>query len=60
VHVTTLFTLYILMDFAWVAVEPDAVPSLPYVILLHHAVTVVLLSFPLRYAHLAKYTCWVS
>lgn len=58
VKVTILFTWYIVADFTWVVVEPHAVPSLPNVILLHHFVTFVLLCFPLRYAHLAKYTCW--
>lgn len=33
---------------------PDAVPSLPGVILLHHFVTACLLCVPLRYPHLHK------
>lgn len=56
--VTILFTWYIVADFTWVLIEPNAVPSLPNVILLHHFVTFVLLCFPLRYPHLARYTCW--
>lgn len=58
--VTIMFTWYIVADFTWILVEPDAVPSMPNVILLHHVVTFVLLCFPLRYPHLALYTCWVS
>lgn len=58
VKVTILFTWYIVADFAWIFAEPNAVPSLPNVILLHHAVTFVLLCFPLQYTHLATYTCW--
>ena len=34
------------------AVQPDAVPSLPGFILLHHAVTIVLLIIPFRRPHL--------
>lgn len=56
--VTILFTWYILADFAWILVEPSAVPSLPNVILLHHVVTFILLCFPLKYNHLALFTCW--
>ena len=58
VKITILFTWYIVADFLWILVEPSAVPSLPNVILLHHAVTFILLCFPLRYASLATYTCW--
>lgn len=58
VKVTILFTWYIVADFAWILIEPDAVPSMPNVILLHHFVTFVLLCFPLQYPHLARYTCW--
>jgi hypothetical protein len=58
VKVTILFTWYIVADFAWILVEPTAVPSLPNVILLHHVVTFILLCFPLKYNHLALFTCW--
>ena len=51
------FLLYVLIDFVWLVVQPEAVPSLPNVILLHHVVTVVLLYFPLRYNELGIYTC---
>ncbi len=37
-----------------VLVIPDAVPSLPGVILLHHFVTACLLCIPLRYPHLHR------
>jgi hypothetical protein len=49
---------YIFGDFVWVAVQPEAVPSLPSVILFHHAVAFVLLLFPLRHPQLGTYTCW--
>ncbi|KAL4438481.1 hypothetical protein ABPG77_000129 [Micractinium sp. CCAP 211/92] len=55
--VTHLFLGYVLLDMAWVLVIPDAVPSLPGVILLHHFVTACLLCIPLRYPHLHRYTC---
>ena len=42
----------------WIWLQPEAVPSLPSVILLHHFCTFVLLLFPLRYPQLAAYTCW--
>lgn len=58
--VTIIFTAYVLIDLVWVAGIPDAVPSLPGVILLHHSVALVLLMHPLLYPHLGKYTCWVS
>lgn len=59
-NVTILFTLYIVADFAWLVAQPEAVPSLPKVILAHHVVTFVLLCFPLAYPALAVFTCWVS
>ncbi|KAL4431312.1 hypothetical protein ABPG75_006568 [Micractinium tetrahymenae] len=55
--VTHLFLGYVLADMAWVFLIPDAVPSLPGVILLHHFVTACLLCIPLRYPHLHTYTC---
>lgn len=57
---TVFFTVYIVCDFIWIFLEPEAVPSLPRIILFHHVVTFTLLCFPLRYAHLAEFTCWVS
>lgn len=51
------FLLYVLIDFIWLIVQPEAVPSLPNVILAHHVVTVALLYFPLRYNELGIYTC---
>lgn len=54
---TYAFMAYIVADFVWVCLQPDAVPSLPSVILLHHAVTFVLLCAPLRHPHLHWYTC---
>lgn len=57
--VTVAFTAYVLLDLAWVSAIPDAVPSLPSVIQLHHVVALVLLAHPLLYPHLGKYTCWV-
>eukprot|EP00887_Chlorella_sp_A99_P007069 scaffold2.g7069.t1 len=58
VQVTYAFTAYTLLDMAWIAVEPEAVPSKPTLILVHHAFTLLLLCIPLRFPHLAIYTCW--
>lgn len=41
----------------WVAIQPDCVPSLPHVVLVHHALTVLLLYFPLRHPELGIFTC---
>ena len=58
VRVTEAFALYVLVDMVWLIVQPEAVPSLPNVILIHHVVTMILLYFPIRYNELAIYTCW--
>ncbi|KAK9829139.1 hypothetical protein WJX72_004102 [[Myrmecia] bisecta] len=55
--VTNAFLMYIVADFVWVWVEPDAVPSKANVILVHHFITFLLLLFPLRYPSFALYTC---
>lgn len=57
--VTYAFTLYTVFDLAWIAIQPDAVPSKPTLILMHHVFTLLLLGIPLRFPHLAIYTCWV-
>lgn len=54
---TYAFLAYVLLDSIWLVVQPDAVPSLPFVILFHHAVTAVLLCVPLAHPHLHWYTC---
>lgn len=59
VTVTYLFTAYVLADLVWLVVQPEAVPSLPNVIIAHHVVTFALLCFPLAYPTLAIFTCWV-
>lgn len=58
-YVSVAFTLYVVIDFVWVIVQPEAVPALAKFILLHHVVTIVLLGFPLMYPELGVYTCWV-
>ncbi|EFN53634.1 expressed protein [Chlorella variabilis] len=55
--VTYAFIAYVAGDFVWVFLQPEAVPSLPTVILAHHAVTCVLLCVPLKRPHLHWYTC---
>lgn len=55
--VTFFLTAYIVGDLIWIAVEPTCLPSLPKVIMAHHVVTLVLLSFPLRYPEFGLYTC---
>lgn len=54
---TYAFLAYIALDSVWLLLQPDAVPSLPFVILFHHAVTAVLLCVPLAHPHLHWYTC---
>lgn len=58
--VSAIFSVYVAVDLLWVAAIPEAVPSLPSIILVHHVVTLVLLLFPLRYPQFGRYTCWVS
>lgn len=55
--VTIFLTTYIVADLVWIAIEPTCLPSLPKVIMAHHVVTLVLLSFPLRYPEFGLYTC---
>lgn len=55
--VTVFLTIYIVADLIWIAIEPTCLPSLPKVIMAHHVVTLVLLSFPLRYPEFGLYTC---
>ena len=57
-QVTYFFILYVLADFLWILVQPDTLPSLHNVILGHHVVTILLLTFPLRHPSLAHFTCW--
>ena len=57
-QVTYLFILYVLADFLWILVQPATLPSLHTVILGHHVVTVLLLTFPLRHPGFAHFTCW--
>ncbi|KAI7844909.1 hypothetical protein COHA_001557 [Chlorella ohadii] len=54
---TYAFLAYAALDSVWLILQPDAVPSLPFVILFHHAVTAVLLCVPLAHPHLHWYTC---
>lgn len=56
--VTNMFVMYIVADALWIWVEPDALPSLPQVVMAHHLVTIVLLLFPLRHPEFAHFTCW--
>eukprot|EP00891_Asterochloris_glomerata_P003595 jgi/Astpho2/3595/gw1.00058.76.1_t len=55
--VTAAMILYIVADFIWIAWQPQCLPSLPSVILCHHAITLVLLVFPLRHPDFAYWTC---
>ena len=56
--VTNMFVMYIVADALWIIVEPDALPSLPQVVIAHHIVTIALLVFPLRHPEFAYFTCW--
>eukprot|EP00884_Botryococcus_braunii_P020500 jgi/Botrbrau1/7133/Bobra.0143s0013.1 len=53
-----MFIVYVVGDYFWVLYEPDAVPSLPSVILWHHIITFMLLLFPLFRPDFANFTCW--
>jgi hypothetical protein len=59
-HATNAFILYIIVDIVWLARVPDAVPSLPKVVLVHHVITLLLLTFPLRFPAFGVFTCLVS
>ncbi|CAK0782861.1 hypothetical protein CVIRNUC_006056 [Coccomyxa viridis] len=56
--VTKLFLGYIAFDFAWIAIQPSTLPSLQGLILFHHAVTFLLLTFPYRNPAFSHFTCW--
>lgn len=56
--VTNMMLSYIVADMLWIWLEPGCLPSMPGMILFHHAVTVGLLLFPLRLEGLHRYTCW--
>ena len=56
-QVTNMFVMYIVADFCWLYFEPEAIPSLHGVILLHHVVTFVLLLFPLIHTEFSSFTC---
>ncbi len=56
--VTNMFVMYIVADALWICVEPDALPSLPQVVIAHHFVTIIILLFPLRHPEFAYFTCW--
>ena len=55
--VTNMFIMYIVADFCWIYCEPEALPRLHNAIFLHHAVSILLLSFPLRYKEFSSFTC---
>jgi hypothetical protein len=57
-QVTNLFIVYVLADFVWILVQPATLPSLHSLILGHHVVTILLLTFPLRHPDFAHFTCW--
>ncbi len=57
-QVTHMFIVYIAADFVWIYMEPDTLPSLHTVILAHHIVTLLLLTFPFRHPEFAHFTCW--
>lgn len=46
-----------MVDFAWIAIKPDTVPTLPAAILAHHLASFGLLCFPLAFPHLSRFTC---
>lgn len=56
-QVTNMFVMYIVADFCWLYFEPEAIPSLHNVIYFHHAVTLLLLLFPLAHKEFSSFTC---
>ena len=58
VQVTKLFLGYIAFDFVWIAIQPSTLPSLQGLILFHHFVTFLLLTFPYRNPAFSHFTCW--
>lgn len=57
-QVTKLFMGYIMFDFLWIAIQPSTLPSLQGLILGHHVVTFLLLTFPYRHPAFGHFTCW--
>jgi len=55
--VTAIFIAYILLDGAWIALWPRAVPSGARLVVTHHAVTMVLLAHAARHPERAMETC---
>jgi hypothetical protein len=55
--VTVCFMAYIAFDTAWIACAPHCVPRAASVVLLHHAVTFALLTYPARHPAHAAETC---
>ena len=58
-HVTLIFTAYIIFDLSWILLYPDALPRYPGIIMVHHVITLALLSHPLRFPKDAHFTCLV-
>ncbi|KAL3161784.1 hypothetical protein ABBQ38_008878 [Trebouxia sp. C0009 RCD-2024] len=56
--VTNMMLSYIVADLLWIWLEPGCLPSMPGTIMVHHAVTILLLLFPLRVEGLHHLTCW--
>ena len=57
-QVTIVFIVYVVVDLVWLLLRPTAVPSLTKIILAHHVVTLLLLTFPLRHRQFGTFTCW--
>lgn len=55
--VTLIFTVYIIFDLSWIMLYPESLPRYPHVIMVHHVITLALLSHPLRFPKDAHFTC---
>ena len=55
--ITKIFTYYIVLDSIWIVLSPSAVPNFPWIILLHHLLTFLILLHPLRYPEHSIETC---
>ena len=56
-QVTLIFTAYVIFDLSWILLYPDVLPRYPGVIMVHHIITLALLSHPLRFPQDAHFTC---
>jgi len=52
-----IFMAYIVFDFAWICLQPQCVPK-KNLVLVHHVITMLLLSHPIRFPENGVFTCY--